>query len=279
MNPSVLITGCSSGIGYMTALMLQQRGYQVFASTRKADDVARLTKDGLRCVQLDITDPRSIDQALSTVFKESGGRLDALINNAGIGLFGAIEDLPPDTLQRLFATNVFGAQALIKRVIPVMRKQGSGRIINISSTLGLVSFAYRGAYSASKFAIEALSDAMRIELHGSGIYTSLIEPGPIESKFRVNIAEQVNDYLDFEHSPHSNVYKRMRSQFLESKNHIPFTKPPEAVVKKIIRALESKRPKARYYVTFPTHVFAILRRVLPARGLDWVMRQISRREG
>ena len=278
MNPSVLITGCSSGIGYITALLLKQRGYQVFASARKPKDVERLTKDGLRCVQLDITDLHSIDRALADIYKESAGRLDALINNASYGLIGAVEDISPNIFQQLFATNVFGTHALTQRVIPVMRKQGGGRIITISSALGLASLPYRGVYSASKFAIEALSDAMRVELRGSGIYASLIEPGPIESKFREHAIEHMHGYLDFEHSPHSRAYNCIYSQSLESTSHIPFTKQPEAVVKKIIHALESKRPKPRYYVTLPTHAFALLRRILPARGMDWIMGQISKRE-
>lgn len=277
MNQSVLITGCSSGIGYMTAHLLKQRGYQVFATARKVDDVERLNKEGLRGIQLDITNLTSIDKALEKVYRESNGCLHALINNAGFGLLGAVEDMSPATVEQLFATNVFGTHALTSRVIPVMRKQGGGRIITISSVLGLVSFPFRGTYSASKFALEALSDAMRVELHGSGVYISLIEPGPIESRFRENIHQSVDSYLDFEHSPHSLAYKRIRSQFLESKKRTPFTKSPEAVVKKIISALESRHPKPRYLVTLPTHIFALLRRILPIRMMDWVMRLISRR--
>ena len=271
---SVLITGCSSGIGNCLARGLKQRGYRVFATARQAADVESLTTAGFESLPLDLDSSSSIRAAVETVLARTQGRLYALINNGAYGQPGAVEDLSRTTLRAQFETNVFGTQELTNLVIPAMRTQGEGRIIQISSILGIVCFAYRGAYNASKFALEALSDTMRLELRNTNIHVSLIEPGPITSRFRANAYAAFKRHIDREHSVHREYYVRVEKR-LEGPKPLPFTLPPEAVLKKAIRALEARRPKARYGVTFPTHLFAVLRRVLPVRVLDQILAAMS----
>ena len=206
---SILITGCSSGIGYGVARGLKQRGYRVFATARKQEDVQRLRAEGLESLQLDVADPASIRSAASRVLSETGDRLYALFNNAGYGQPGAVEDLDRDTLRKQFETNLFGAHELTSLVLPAMRRRGEGRIIQNSSVLGLVTLKYRGAYNASKFALEGLTDTLRLELKGTGIRVSLIEPGPIASDFRKNAYRAFKENLDPENSPHRTIYEAM----------------------------------------------------------------------
>jgi len=275
MEPkNILITGCSSGIGLCLARGLRERGYRVFASARKAADVATLTAAGFDSLVLDLDSSESIQAAVRTVLDRTGGKIYALINNGAFGQPGAVEDLSRTALRAQFETNVFGTQELTNRVIPAMRAEGEGRIINISSLLGIVCLAYRGAYNASKFALEALSDTLRLELRGTDIFVCLIEPGPIESRFRANAYEAYKRHIDREHSVFREYYRGVE-QRLGGPKPLPFTLPPEAVLEKVIRALEKRRPKARYAVTFPTHLFAVLRRVLPIRALDGVLAAVS----
>ncbi|VAW72243.1 Putative NAD(P)-dependent oxidoreductase EC-YbbO [hydrothermal vent metagenome] len=264
---SVLITGCSSGIGRCTALALHQRGYKVFASVRDEKDIASLQQAGLFALQIDLSSSLSIERGVEAVLKEGNG-LYGLFNNGAYGQPGAVEDLTRDTLRQQFETNVFGWQELTNLIIPVMRRQGYGRIIQNSSVLGIVSMRMRGAYNASKYAIEGLSDTLRLELQGSGVYISLIEPGPITTNFRSNAVLQLRKNIDIENSLHADSYKETIKK-LETKGPVaPFTLPPEAVLKRVIDALEKKRPAARYYVTFPTYLFGFLRRILSTRALD-----------
>lgn len=272
---SVLITGCSSGIGYACALGLARRGYRVIASARRPEDVARLTAEGLSAVRLDLDDPESVAEGLDRTLDLTGGALDALFNNGAYGQPGAVEDLSRDCLRAQLETNLLGWHDLTCRVIPLMRRRGEGRIVHNSSLLGLVAMPFRGAYVASKFALEGLADTLRLELAGTGIHVSLIEPGPIASRFRDNAYRKWRDWIDAEHSPHRAAYAAMERRLLKEGPAAPFTLPPEAVLKRLIHALESPRPKPRYYVTAPTHVLAGLRRVLPTRGLDWVLRRLS----
>jgi len=275
---SILITGCSSGIGLCAAQGLHQRGYRVFAAARQSAAVARLQADGLDGVQLDMDDSDSIRQAVDTVLAATGGTLDALFNNAGFGQTGAVEDLSREALRQQFETNVFGALELTNLVLPAMRRQGHGRIIQNSSVLGRVVMPYRGAYSATKFALEGFSDALRQELAGSGIYISIIEPGPIVSRFRENAYVAFKRHVRPEQSAHRNVYAAWERRLAAEGAVTPFTLPPEAVLKKLIHALESRRPHIRYAVTFPTYLFAGLRRLLPDSALDWIIHQIAVRE-
>lgn len=271
---SVLITGCSSGIGLCLARGLRDRGYRVFASARKPADVATLAAAGFESIRLDLDSSESIHAAVQTTLDRTQGKIYALINNGAFGQPGAVEDLSREALRAQFETNVFGTQELTNRVIPAMRAQGEGRIINISSLLGIVCLAYRGAYNASKFALEALSDTMRLELRSTGIFVCLIEPGPIESRFRANAYEAFKRNIDKERSAYREYYARIE-QRLGGEKPLPFTLPPEAVLQQIIHALEARRPKARYAVTFPTHLFAVLRRLLPVRALDRVLAAVS----
>ncbi len=272
---SVLITGCSSGIGRAVATGLKQRGYRVFATARKPGDVEILKEEGLESHRLDLADSASIAQAVAMVLEQTNGELYALFNNGAYGQPGAVEDLRREVLRAQFETNLFGTHELTNRVIPVMRRQGYGRIIHNSSVLGLVALPYRGAYNASKFALEGLSDTLRLELHGSGIHVALIEPGPIESRFRANAYEMFKKNIDREHSAHRDYYAGVEKRLAKQGPAQPFTLPPEAVLKKVIHALESPRPKRRYYVTVPTHLFGVARRILPAALLDKLLLKIS----
>ncbi len=272
----ILITGCSSGIGLCVARGLQSRGYRVFATARKAEDVQRLRDEGLTSYQLDLVDSASIRAAVEQVLEETDGRLYGLFNNGGYGQTGAVEDLPRAAMREQFETNVFGWVELTSRVIPVMRAQGYGRILQNSSVLGIVALPYRGAYNASKFAIEGFSDTLRMELHGSGVHVSLIEPGPILSKFRNNSYRAYRKHIDASRSVHRAAYAAMEKRLTKEHAAVPFTLPPEAVLKRVIHALEARRPKIRYPVTVPTYVFAGLKRLLPHRGLDAAIRKLHR---
>jgi len=267
---SVLITGCSSGIGLASARAMKDRGWRVFATARRPDDLARLEDEhGVESLYLDYTEPDSIAAAADHVLGATDGALDALFNNGAYGQPGAVEDVPPQVLRDQFEANVIGWHDLTTRVIPAMRARRQGRIVQCSSVLGLISAPYRGAYCASKFAIEALGDALRMELAGTGIHVSLIEPGPIATRFIERALEAYRRNIDMENSPHREIYRARLAQ-MEQGGQTTFKLPPEAVVKRLIHALEAKRPKPRYYVTFPTYAVAFLRRILPTAALDVV---------
>ena len=242
----------------------------MFATARQSEDIARLRDEhGVEGLYLDYTDPESIAAAADHVLAATGGVLDALFNNGAYGQPGAVEDLTPEVLRAQFETNVIGWHDLTRRVIPPMRARGAGRIVYCSSVLGLIAAPYRGAYCASKFAIEALADALRLELGGTGIHVSLIEPGPIATRFIEHALDAYRRNIDLEGSPHRDNY-RARLAKMEQGGQTTFKLPPEAVAKKLVHALEAKRPKARYYVTVQTYAVAILRRLLPTRALDAV---------
>ena len=268
MKKTILITGCSSGIGLCVAKALNARGYRVFATARRHDSVNMLLSEGLESFRLDLMDSNSIHFAFEEVMRRTDGELYALFNNGAYGLPGAIEDLSRDALRNQFETNVLGWQELTNRALPVMRKQNYGRIIQNSSVLGFISLPFRGAYNATKYAIEGLSDTMRLELTGTNIHVCLIEPGPIASKFRQNALLMLNKYVDIENSIHRERYQAVLQRLNKEGPAVPFTLPPEAVLKRVIHALEAKKPQPRYYVTFPTHLFGILKRILSTRALD-----------
>lgn len=272
---NVLITGCSSGIGLRAVEMLCERGYNVIATVRKEQDKQWLEQQGFQVVLLDLADEHSIEQAFSDVIRRFDGRLDGLFNNAAYGQPGAVEDLTRLALREQFETNVFGTQQLTNLVIAHMREQGHGRIIYNSSVLGFIALAYRGAYNASKYALEGLADTLRLELNGSGIFISLIEPGPITSQFRANAFAKYQQHIDKDNSPHLAVYAATEARLQKPGPAAPFTLPADAVIHKLLHALEAKKPKIRYYVTFPTYLFATLKRVLSHRALDWVLRKVS----
>ncbi len=272
---AILITGCSTGIGYSVANGLRARGYRVFASARKQGDVARLADEGFDALRLDLDDGGSIDRAVDMLLERTGGRLYGLFNNGGFGQPGAVEDVPTQALREQFETLVFGWHHLTRRVIPVMRAQGEGRIIQNSSVLGFAVMPYRGVYSGAKFAIEGLSDAMRLELHGSGVHVSLVEPGPILSRFRANAMEKFIANVEKEQSAHQRQYQAALARLEKEGPAMPFTLPPEAVLKRVVHALESRRPRPRYFVTLPTYLFWYLKRVLPIWLLDRVLLKAS----
>lgn len=265
---SILVTGASSGIGHAAARMLKARGWRVLATARRAEDLARLRDvEGVEALPLELSDEASIAACASAALEATGGRLDALFNNAAFGQVGAVEDLDAAMLRRQLEVNVIGTHELTRRLVPAMRRQKRGRIVQCSSVLGLVSAPYRGAYCASKFALEALSDAMRHELAGSGISVSLIEPGPIRSRFVETALANFRATIDIDGSAHRERYL-LRLKGMEAGGRQTFKLEPEAVVGKLIHAIEAARPRTRYYVTTPTHIAAGLKRVLPTALLD-----------
>lgn len=274
-DKSILITGCSSGIGLCVAEGLKDRGYRVFATARQQQDVERLQSDGLESLPLDLADSASIRAAVDEILSRTGGTLDGLFNNGAYGQPGAVEDLSREVLRTQFETNLFGWHELTNRVLPVMRRQGHGRIIQNSSVLGFVALRYRGAYNASKYALEGLSDTLRLELAGTDIHVSLVEPGPVTSRFRENAFMAYKENIDPTHSAHRDKYLAMETRLQTQGPVVPFTLPPGAVLNKVIHALESRRPRARYYVTFPTYLFGTLKRLLSTRALDRLLNKVG----
>ncbi len=267
LNRSILITGCSTGIGLSAARMLKERGWRVLATARKPDDIARLSGLGFDVIPLELADQKSIAACAAKALELTGGRIDALFSNAAYGQVGAVEDLTADVLRHQFEVNVIGLHELTRRLIPSMRANKAGRIVQCSSVLGLMAAPYRGAYCASKFALEGLTDALRMELHGTGINVSLIEPGPIRTEFLPTALNLFRRNIDIESSPHRDNYKR-RLASMETGGKNTFKLEPEAVVKRLIEALDAPRPKARYFVTTPTYIAALLKRLLPTFILD-----------
>ncbi|WP_092063305.1 SDR family NAD(P)-dependent oxidoreductase [Poseidonocella pacifica] len=270
MTKSILITGCSSGIGLDSARTLRDRGWQVFASCRAEDDCIRLRAEGFHSPRIDYEDPESIETGLAEVLRVTGGPLDALFNNGAYAIPGPMEDVPSDALRRIFEANLIGWHDLTRRVIPVMRSQGHGRILQCSSVLGLAGAKWRGAYVATKFALEGMSDVLRMEMKDTGIDVVLIEPGPIETPFRDNAIKQFERWIDWESSARAGQYRDSLLNQLYRGSSGP-SWPTSAVTTAVIRALEARRPKPRYRVTTPTTVVAIFRRLLPTRLLDRVL--------
>lgn len=275
MQKSILITGCSSGIGEHAAYALKKRGWRVFASCRKAEDCARFQADGFDAPLIDYADPATIESGLADVLTATGGTLNALFNNGAYGIPGAVEDLPTDALRAIFETNVFGYHDLTRRVIPIMRAQGYGRIIQNSSVLGFVVLRWRGAYNSTKFALEGLTDTLRLEMRDTPIHVILIEPGPITTKIRENSIPHFEKWIDWEASPRADQYRTgLRKRLYTNSGPDAFELPCDAVTKKLIHALEAANPRPRYFITTPTYVMNLLKRVLPTRMLDWVSAKV-----
>jgi len=269
---SILITGCSSGIGAFCAEALHQAGWRVFATARKPDDIAAIEAKGIEAFYLDYTEPHSIEALVDAVLRANDGKLDALFNNGAYAQPGAIEDLPVEALRAQFEANFFGWHDLTRRIVPIMRAQGHGRIVHCSSILGLVPMKWRGAYVASKFALEGLMMAQRMELEGSGIEVSMIEPGPIETRFTYNAAMHARANIDFENSVHRLLYQRQMAKLegggTKSKNKLG----PEAVYAVLVHALEAQKPHPHYAVTRPAKLGILARRLLPSR---WLYKMLS----
>lgn len=272
MQRSILISGCSSGIGLASALVLKARGWRVLATARQQADLERL-KQGhdLEAIPLELGDERSVQACTTQALDMTSGDLYALFNNAAFGQVGAVEDLPVALLRQQFEVNLFGTHELTRAILPHMRARRQGRIVQCSSVLGLVAAPYRGAYCASKFALEGLTDALRLELKDSGIHVSLIEPGPIRTRFVETALRRFKTSIDIDGSPHAQDYKR-RLEEMEAGGKQTFKLEPEAVAAKLVHAVEASRPKARYFVTTPTYVANVLRRALPTVLLDRVLR-------
>jgi NAD(P)-dependent dehydrogenase (short-subunit alcohol dehydrogenase family) len=263
-RPSIIVTGCSSGIGAWCARALVKDGWRVFATVRRAEDLAALEKDGIEAFLMDYTKPDTISKLVDDVFARTGGRLDALFNNGAYGQAGAVEDLPVEALRLQLETNVIGWHDLTRRIIPAMRAQGHGRIVQCSSILGIVPFKWRGAYNASKFALEGLTLTMRMELEGSGIEVSLIEPGPITSRFTANAVTYIERFIDLKGSVHAQEYERQMRRLRGESRPAKGKLEPDAVYTALKRALTAKKPKPHYIVTQPAKQGALLKKLLPA---------------
>ncbi|CCO81682.1 SDR family oxidoreductase [Erwinia amylovora] len=256
MQKSIVITGCSSGIGLVAANDLLRRGYHVIAACRKPQDVERMNQLGFSGVLLDLDDAASVAHAADEIIALCEGCLFGLFNNGGFGLYGPLQSISRQQLEQQFATNLFGSHQLTILLLPALLASGSGRIINTSSVMGLISTPKRGAYAASKFALEAWSDALRMELHGSGVRVSLIEPGPISTRFSNNVQQSQQD-------------KPVKNPGIAAR----FTLPPEAILPRLHHALESRHPRLRYPVTMVTYGISLLRRLLPGWIMDRILRQ------
>ncbi len=271
---TILITGCSSGIGLASARVMSARGWHVIATARKDDDLAMLRADlKVDAVHLELGDLNSVAACADRALAMAGERIDALFNNAAYGQAGAVEDLSVDLLRRQFEVNLFAQHELIRRLLPGMRRQGHGRIVQCSSVLGLVAAPLRGAYCASKFAMEGLTDSMRMELAGSGVHISLIEPGPIRTRFVENALSNFLQTIDIQGSVHRAAYEARVERMKLGRNEV-FKLEPEAVAAKLMHAVESPRPRKRYYVTKPTYFAAVLKRVAPQGTIDWFVQKM-----
>ncbi|AFO89874.1 SDR family NAD(P)-dependent oxidoreductase [Phaeobacter inhibens] len=275
MQKTILMTGCSSGIGLDAAHGMRERGWTVFAACRQRVDCDRLRAQGFISPLMDYTNAETLRSGLDEVLEHTGGTLDVLFNNGAHGLPGAVEDVSTDGLRSIFESNVFGWHELTRNVIPVMRAQGHGRIVQNSSILGFVSFPWRGAYVATKHAIEGLTDTMRVELRDSGIRVILIEPGPVTSKIREKAIPHFEKYVDWENSALRDRYEAsLLKRLYESTGPDRFELPASAVTAKLVHACESRRPHPRYYVTVPTHVGGVLKRILTTRAIDRILARL-----
>ena len=272
---TILITGCSSGIGLDAARTLAARGWRVFATCRQPDDCARLAAEGLESFPLDLADEAGVATAVATALQLSEGRIDALFNNGAFAIPGAVEDLSRAALREILEVNLIGQVDLTNRILPAMRARGEGRVVMTSSVLGYVAAPWRGAYVATKYALEGITDALRLELHGTGISVSLIEPGPIGTAFRQNAVRRFEAHIDWRTSPHAAEYERtlLKRLYAPENRKDRFELPASAVTRKLIHAVEGARPAARYRVTLPAHAAALMRRLLPTRMIDRVLRE------
>lgn len=277
-TPTIFITGCSSGIGACCAEGMRQRGWRVFAGARRDEDLAKLAASGFEAIRIDLDDSESIKAAATQVLAACGQQLDVLFNNAGFGQPGAVEDLTRAALREQFETNLFGTLELTNLILPAMVARGKGRILFNSSVLGFAAMPYRGAYNASKFAMEGLVDTLRLELVGSGVYPVLIEPGPIVSRFRANALSRYQRHIEGRPSRHAATYRAMQDRLAAQGPVAPFTLPPEAVLDAMLKAISTKKPRARYRVTWPTKFFALAKRLLPTWMLDRLLQAGAGRE-
>lgn len=271
---NILITGCSSGIGLATAELLKQKGFKVYASARKEKDVQILRDLGFYTFKLDVRKKDDISFALNEIINNDN-KLDAVFNNAGFGQPGAIEDITTEVLKEQFETNVFGLHELSKQTMKIFRKQNYGKLIQHSSILGLISMKFRGAYNASKYAVEGLSDTLRLETLNTNIFISTINTGPVTSKFRENALEKFNLNVDYQNSFFLETYKKELKIRLESKeDNAPFNLPASSVANVVLDIMNTQKPRARYYVTKATYILSYAKRILPSSILDKILNKI-----
>lgn len=268
---TIIVTGASSGIGAYCARALRDDGWRVFATARRPEDIAALEADGIEAFYLDYREAASIPALVAAVIERTGGRLDALYNNGAHAQAGAVEDLPVEALREQFEANFFGWHDLTRRIVPVMRAQGHGRIVHCSSILGLVPVKFRGAYSASKYALEGLMLCLRAELAGSGLHVSLIEPGPVESKIAANGLPFFEKHIDHENSVHRTAYRQQLSRLRGGGTKSRLKLKPDAIHAVLRHALLSPRPRPHYVVTLPAKIGVLLKRLLPAAMLYRVL--------
>lgn len=271
---NILITGCSSGIGLQTAITLKQNNYKVYASARKDEDIQKLKELGFETFKIDVTIKDDITNALNSIL-EKDKKLDAVFNNAGYGQPGAVEDISVETLKEQFETNLFGLHEVTLQTMKIFRKQGYGKIIQHSSVLGIISLKFRGAYNASKYAIEGLSDTLRQEVLGSKITISTINTGPVTSKFRENALKKFNKNVDIENSFFTNTYKKeLKARLETTEDKAPFNLPASSVANVVLKIMQTKKPKPRYYVTKATYILGFLKRVLSTSLMDKLLNKI-----
>ncbi len=272
-SKTVLVTGCSSGIGAGIANCLREIGWDVFPTARSDSDLQKLYSKGFDALRLDLGDSTSIDDCVSSLMRKSPLGIGAIVNNAGIAIPGAVEDLSRDDLRAQFEVNVFGSQELTNKLVPTFRKQGWGRIVNISSIYGILTAPMLGGYCASKYALEALSNAQRMELCNSGIALSLVEPGPILSSFRGNAYEALQKKISVGDHFYSRYKKTLRHNLGKSQARKMFTLGPEHVAEKVIHALTSNHPKRRYLITYPAYAGYVMARIFPGFVADYFMKK------
>ena len=271
---NILITGCSSGIGLQTAITLKQNNYKVYASARKTKDVEKLRELGFETFQIDVRNKKDISKALKKIL-ENDLKLDAVFNNAGFGQPGAVEDISVDVLKKQFNTNLFGLHEVTLQAMKIFRRQGFGKIIQHSSVLGIISLKYRGAYNASKYAIEGLADTLRQEVMGSNIFISTINTGPVSSNFRENALKKFNKNVDIENSFFTDIYKKeLKARLETTEDKAPFNLPATSVANVILKIMQTKKPKPRYYVTKATYILGFAKRVLSTTLLDKLLNRI-----
>lgn len=270
----VLVTGASSGIGRAATRSLAETGFRVIATARADADLEELRAEGLEALRMDLADPDAVELAAGRSLSLAGGRLWGLVNNAAMAVPGALEDLDRSALEAQFRVNILGTHQLTQLLLPAMLEHGEGRIVNVSSLLGMVAMPRRGAYSASKFALEGMTDALRMELAGTGVEVSLVVPGPVRSRFRINAQSSFDEHVDETRSRHAARYRRMRKERQDPDGRLPFSVAPEKVARSIRHALTARRPRARYWVTTPTWVMGTLKRLLPTRLMDALIRRM-----
>lgn len=265
-KPVALVTGASTGIGRATARLLASSGYRVFATVRTPEAEATLRQDGsMEVLRLDVGEEAAVSRTVRDVL-DRAGHVDALVNNAGYALVGATEDLTRDRLRRQFEVNVFGAMQLCREVLPSMRARRSGRIVNVSSLAGRVSVPLMGAYCGSKFAIEALTDALRVEARPFGVGVALVEPGPVVTEFQRNALAVSQDILTSE-----SVYRPVYRAYLDGGFDMGRGATAERVARVIRRALTARRPRSRYRVRFVDSVATGFVQITPRAVMDWVL--------